>query len=224
MRLLALAIILFVATFTRAQSPGDIVYTIWGEEANEYHFLTPLPGLSLVIDENGELDLAEYQPLSADLTAISELSTTAYGRSLLTQTSASTLTASLLDNLSPTQGSLLFRGATGWQSLSPGTSGQILSTGGAGANPSWIDSPATPPGGSEGQFQYKSGDDFAGSSQLFLSSGNVVLAPTSVVEIRSGVDPSTNPPAGRFWIYVSSSTGDLMVRGSDGTVTTLAPK
>lgn len=37
----------------------------------------------------------------------------------------------------PAQGSLLYRGAGAWQSIAPGTAGQMLVTGGAGANPSW---------------------------------------------------------------------------------------
>lgn len=36
-----------------------------------------------------------------------------------------------------TQGSVIYRNATTWVALGPGTSGQVLSTGGAGANPSW---------------------------------------------------------------------------------------
>lgn len=43
----------------------------------------------------------------------------------------------LLDAISTTQGTLLYRGATSWSSLAPGTAGQVLKTGGAGANPSW---------------------------------------------------------------------------------------
>lgn len=36
-----------------------------------------------------------------------------------------------------TQGSLLYRGASSWSALAPGTAGQVLTSGGAGANPSW---------------------------------------------------------------------------------------
>lgn len=50
----------------------------------------------------------------------------------------------LLDSISSTHGSVLFRGSTDWQSLPPGTSGQFLKTNGAGADPSW----ATGGGGS----------------------------------------------------------------------------
>ena len=46
--------------------------------------------------------------------------------------------ALLLDNaLGTTQGSILYRSATAWVALPPGTAGQVLATGGAGANPSW---------------------------------------------------------------------------------------
>lgn len=49
-----------------------------------------------------------------------------------------TLTA-VIDGLgSPAQGDVLYRNATSWVFLAPGTSGQVLSTGGASANPSWI--------------------------------------------------------------------------------------
>lgn len=57
------------------------------------------------------------------------------------------LTASdTLDFVGSTQGQILYRGASGWAVLSPGTSGQVLQTNGAGANPSW----ATAGGGSIG--------------------------------------------------------------------------
>jgi len=53
---------------------------------------------------------------------------------------ASTLTAILDDILGTTQGSIIYRNATVWTTLGPGTSGEFLKTLGAGANPDW-DSP-----------------------------------------------------------------------------------
>ena len=44
---------------------------------------------------------------------------------------------SQLDAISATQGSILYRNATEWTALAPGTSGQFLKTNGAAANPSW---------------------------------------------------------------------------------------
>jgi len=68
----------------------------------------------------------------------------AAGYSLLGNNSGSTgapaynTLTSYLDTFSNTQGTLLYRGSTQWVALAPGTSGQVLSSGGAGANPSWI--------------------------------------------------------------------------------------
>lgn len=53
-----------------------------------------------------------------------------------------TLTADvqeILDQVSTTQGVILYRGASGWTPLAPGTSGHFLKTLGAGANPEWDD-------------------------------------------------------------------------------------
>lgn len=43
-----------------------------------------------------------------------------------------------------TQGAILYYNGTHWVCLNPGTSGQLLQTGGAAANPSWITSSANP--------------------------------------------------------------------------------
>ena len=51
--------------------------------------------------------------------------------------SANTLTQVLDSTASSTQGSLLYRNSSAWTTLAPGTSGQVLTTGGSGANPSW---------------------------------------------------------------------------------------
>lgn len=49
------------------------------------------------------------------------------------------LTASgVLDLIGSTRGSVLYRGASGWSLLSPGTSGYVLRTNGAGADPDWV--------------------------------------------------------------------------------------
>lgn len=48
-----------------------------------------------------------------------------------------TLTEFLDATTSSTQGSILYRDATGWTALGPGTSGFVLATGGPAANPSW---------------------------------------------------------------------------------------
>lgn len=56
-----------------------------------------------------------------------------------------TLTAVLDAAIGSTQGNILYRGASSWSVLAPGTAGQSLCTSGASANPSWC-SPLTPLG------------------------------------------------------------------------------
>jgi len=51
--------------------------------------------------------------------------------------SANTLTSILDAILSNTQGAIIYRGASSWSALAVGTNGQVLTTGGAAANPSW---------------------------------------------------------------------------------------
>jgi hypothetical protein len=43
----------------------------------------------------------------------------------------------ILDQISSTQGTVLYRGAAGWAALAPGTSGNFLKTNGVGADPAW---------------------------------------------------------------------------------------
>lgn len=44
----------------------------------------------------------------------------------------------LLDLLGNSQGDIIYRSSSGWTVLAPGTAGDVLSTGGTGADPAWI--------------------------------------------------------------------------------------
>ena len=46
--------------------------------------------------------------------------------------------STVLDALSTTRGTILYRGASAWLALAPGTAGHVLQSGGAGADPSWV--------------------------------------------------------------------------------------
>ena len=50
---------------------------------------------------------------------------------------ATTLTSLIDSSIASAQGSILYRNGSTWSALNPGTSGQVLQTGGAAANPSW---------------------------------------------------------------------------------------
>lgn len=53
------------------------------------------------------------------------------------QTTAALAIEALLAALSATQGVIPYRGSSAWAALATGTAGQVLTSGGAGANPSW---------------------------------------------------------------------------------------
>lgn len=106
-----------------------------------------------------------------------------------------TLTADvqeILDQITTQHGAILFRGATGWQALAPGTAGETLYTNGVGSDPYW-DPPAgsttrqvafqivgTAPTANELLFSWTPTtgetvtfrDDFSGSSYKKSSSGS----------------------------------------------------
>jgi hypothetical protein len=90
-----------------------------------------------------------------------------------------TAPSALLDNaFGATQGNILYRGATGWAALGPGTAGQVLETGGASANPSWK---TEIPAGATGQLLGATGTlgaaaTVAVGSNLSLTSGTLSAA------------------------------------------------
>jgi hypothetical protein len=52
--------------------------------------------------------------------------------------SANTLSAFLDSSITSTQGSIMYRGASTWTAISPGSNGQVLASGGPSANPAWL--------------------------------------------------------------------------------------
>jgi hypothetical protein len=103
------------------------------------------------------------------------------------------LTASAcLDSLSSTRGTILYRGASGWAALTPGTSGQFLQTGGAGADPSW----ATAAG-----------------------SGNVTIAPTSGNTANNGACMQNTTTQIKDCGYVPAQAGTSHIYSTSQSVT-----
>jgi len=81
--------------------------------------------------------------------------------------SSTTLTA-LIDNaIGSTQGDILYRNATVWTVLAPGTAGQLLTTGGAAANPSWTTSTFPTTGGAAGNILISNGTNYIASTSLW---------------------------------------------------------
>lgn len=78
-------------------------------------------------------------------------------------TAASFTASSLLDTIGSTRGSVLYRGASGWALLTPGTSGDVLEAQGTGADPIWN----TPSGIGLGNFSSTASSSTDGEMVVF---------------------------------------------------------
>ncbi len=78
-----------------------------------------------------------------------------------------TLTSIIDTALGSTQGDILYRNSTVWTVLAPGTSGQILQTGGAAANPAWTTSTFPTTGGAAGNVLISNGTNYIASTSLW---------------------------------------------------------
>jgi hypothetical protein len=94
------------------------------------------------------------------------------------------------------RGDVLYRGASGWASLAPGTSGQVLTTAGAASDPSWQNAPT-------------SGGSIANLNLLANISGAAAV-------------PIGNTLSAIFDAVLSSSRGSIIYRTNSGWVA-LAP-
>ena len=121
--------------------------------------------------------------------------------------SADTLTAIIDACIGSTQGNVLYRGASAWNVLAPGTSGQFLQTQGSSANPQWANAVGqlhytnitssgnfTTPSATTSSTQFKitiTGGGGGGGQ----SGGNAAPgggAASTAVYIATGLSPSTN--------------------------------
>jgi len=78
-----------------------------------------------------------------------------------------------------TQGDIVYRDGSGLQRLAAGTSGQVLQTGGSGANPSWVDAS----GGAFAQFQYRAVAGGSPNEYTNSNTGSYVEATNHYIDI-----------------------------------------
>lgn len=120
--------------------------------------------------------------------------------------------AQILNQVSTTQGAIVYRGASTWTALAPGSVGQILETGGAAASPAWVNfsvggtagvtstitvtaSPFTYTAGSQYETVYISGGTVSNvavnGTNVFAATGCTVrLAPGKAVVVTYTVAPT----------------------------------
>jgi hypothetical protein len=130
-------------------------------------------------------------------------------------------TSEALDFIGSTRGSLLYRGASGWAELTPGTSGQLLKSNGAGADPSYVTasagaweyvSAATASTSSTIDFQsFASGYDYLIAwDGLYTSGANQLL-------IRAEVSASWQASSYLSSLFYASSAGSDSSASGGGT-------
>ena len=168
------------ATYLYSQT-GDLV--LGTDTANALHF----------VYNNGATDSLTIN--SSGLT-VPSFSTAG----LITNSSAgllsSTTESNWLDtNFSNAQGTLLYRGASGWSALAPGTSGYVLTTGGSGANPSWANGAGfTNPMTTLGDIIYENATPAATRLPGYTTANQAVLAQTGTGS-ASAAPAWTNSPS-----------------------------
>lgn len=117
-------------------------------------------------------------------------------------TGATTITSMMDTAFSSTQGSVLYRNASAWVALGPGTSGQLLSSGGPAANPSWITA-----SGTGTVTSVAAGGGLSASPSPITGSGTLSLRTPTVQILTSGTGATYTTPAGVAYIHVKGCGG-----------------
>ena len=128
------------------------------------------------------------------------------------------LSAILDSNIGNTQGEMIFRGSGGWVGLSPGTSGQLLQTKGAGADPAWTTI--------SGVGTVTSVNGSGGTTGLTLTGGPITSSGTltlgGTLAIANGGTGQTTASAAFNALSPITSTGDLIIGNGTNSATRLA--
>jgi hypothetical protein len=161
---------------------------------------------SLTTFANNAVSYAEMQDISATQKVL--------GRNTAGAGDPEEVTASqVLDWISSTQGAVLYRGASGWVALAVGTDGQVLTTHGASANPTWT----TAAGSGDmvlASVQTVTGAKTFNAGTLILAAGSTTAAQ---INFAAGT-PKTTPARGDMEV---DANGILMYTpNSGGTSTT----
>ena len=125
-----------------------------------------------------------------------------------------------LDAITTTRGAILIRGASTWQGLNPGSAGQVLTSNGAGADPSY----AAAPGGSGGAWTFDTNVSTTGTSQVNID----VTGHTSAMLVFHEISQSSSgtprinfsPDGGTTLRNVSDYTANFFDSANETTLLT----
>lgn len=121
---------------------GDAMTIVRSQEGTTARTFAAGARAELRVTNQGLLDKIAEDNLAAGSVTLAKLADvatdTVLGRTASGTGAVSALGATdVLDMLGSTQGNILYRGAATWSALGVGTAGQVLQSGGVGANPSW---------------------------------------------------------------------------------------
>jgi len=123
--------------------------------------------------------------------------------------------AEILENISATQGTILYRGAAGWAALAVGVSGQYLQTQGAAANPQW----ASP--GISGDIE-DVGDVSSGAAFTADGAGNTLYFESTAANTNEVILTGGGDDLADYTVTIPGVTGTLVVGpsgfGSDNII------
>ena len=122
----------------------------------------------------------------------------------------------LLDVVSSTRGTILYRGAAGWAGLGPGTSGYFLTTSGVGTDPSWA------PGGTGtvSTVSVVSANGFAGSVANATTTPAITITTTITGVLKGNGTAISAAVAGTD--YLAPAAIGVTVQGYDADLSALA--
>lgn len=115
-----------------------------------------------------------------------------------------------------TRGAMLYRGATGWVGLAPGTAGYFLKTQGAGADVAWAAAGA-------GVTSITAGSGIAASPNPLVATGTIALAAVATGTLLANTSGSTTAPTPQTLsalldAVMSNARGSILMRAGGGWV------
>lgn len=181
-------------------------------------------GVAVTIEQATEIAQTVVNEFDAShaLQAGSGISITPDGR-ISSDPTISAEVQEILDQITATQGSVLFKGATEWQALAPGTSGYVLQTNGAGADPTWVAQSGGGGGGGGKIYGGLSPPNATVSASAFATKGACItpLKDFAVTELIWQINTITG---GEYVAHVlqmnGASTTVVSVMGSSASITT----
>lgn len=129
---------------------------------------------------------------------------------------------SLLNAISSTRGAVLYRGASGWSVLAPGTSGYVLTTQGSGADPAWLAGGGG--GGGAGGILKRQAVNFTSSTNITLNNDTTYCQFKATGFFNCNIVMPATPSDGQLvvvyqktavnsvnYLHVSPNTGQTMI-------------